>query len=88
MAEWTRTDHTFQQRVDALMAGVGQGGQFALNATTVSDDSSVDTLTGASGTDWFLFNQDNDGAVKDKVTDLSTFEAQFALDIDWLNHTS
>ena len=56
------------------------------DATTVSDDTSKDTLTGDGGSDWFLFNRDNDGVVKDKVTDLSTFEALFALDIDWLNN--
>src|SRR5438309_2280285 len=63
---------------DTLTGGAGSGGRYALNATTVSDDSSVDTLTGGSGTDWFLFNRDNDG-FKDRVTDLSTFEALFAL---------
>jgi hypothetical protein len=37
------------------------------------------------GNDWFVFNKAGDGGVKDKATDLSTFESQFATDIDWLN---
>jgi hypothetical protein len=31
-------------------------------------------------------NNDGDAGVKDKATDLSTFESQFAQDIDWLNN--
>ena len=64
--------------MDALKAGVGPSGQYAINASTVSDDNDKDTLTGDSGNDWFLFNKDNDGVVKDKVTDLSANE--FATD--------
>jgi ELWxxDGT repeat protein len=82
MAEWTRADRTYQQRIDALMAGGGNNGSVVLNAGTVSDDDEVDVLTGSSGQDWFLFNRDNDGVVKDKVTDLSA--AEFALDLDFI----
>ena len=35
--------------------------------------------------DRFLFNQDGDGGTKDKATDMSTFEAMFAQDIDFIN---
>jgi hypothetical protein len=50
----------------------------------VGDDSDEDFLTGSAGQDWFLFNRDKDWVVKDKVTDLSTFEAMFAQDIDFI----
>jgi hypothetical protein len=85
MAEWTRTDADFQTRVGHLMNGGGLNGAVRINASTVSDDNDYDVLTGSSGTDWFLFNRDGDGVVKDKVTDLSTFEALYAQDIDWIN---
>ena len=67
------------------MNGGGLNGAVCINASTVSDDNDYDVLTGSSGTDWFLFNRDSDGVVKDKVTDLSTFEALYAQDIDWIN---
>ena len=41
-------------------------------------------LTGSEGQDWFLFNQDGDGGAKDKATDMRTFEAMFAVDIDFI----
>jgi ELWxxDGT repeat protein len=85
LAEWTRTDADFQTRVGHLMNGGGLNGAVCINATTVSDDNAYDVLTGSSGTDWFLFNRDNDGVVQDKVTDLSTFESLYAQDIDWIN---
>jgi Ca2+-binding RTX toxin-like protein len=56
-----------------------------LNNTTVHDDAAADVLTGSSGQDWFLFNNDGDGGITDAVTDLHTFEAMFASDIDFLN---
>ena len=37
-----------------------------------------------AGQDWFLFNADGDGA-QDRVTDMSTFEAMFAQDIDFIS---
>jgi Ca2+-binding RTX toxin-like protein len=87
LAEWGRTDRSFQERVDQIMAGCGPDNAFALNTATVGDDSDEDVLTGSSGQDWFLFNRDKDGVVRDKVTDLSTFEAMYAQDIDFINGT-
>ncbi len=86
MDEWTRTDADYTSRVNHLkgiQAG-GHNGPFLLNDLTVQDDAYEDVLTGSSGQDWFLFNQDGDGGVKDKVTDMSTFEAMFAQDIDFI----
>ena len=56
LAEWTRTDQTYAQRVDHLSGNVSGGlnGAHVLNATTVLADSEVDQLFGSSGTDWFL----------------------------------
>jgi Calx-beta domain len=57
----------------------------ATTSDKVHDDQTEGVLTGVDG-NWFLFNNDGDGGVKDKATDLSTFESQFAQDIDWLNN--
>jgi Ca2+-binding RTX toxin-like protein len=82
MAEWTRTDRTYPQRVDRL-----RGSDFTakLDDTTVFSDAAVDILTGSAGQDWFLFNErgDRGDTVKDKVTDLSA--AEYSSDLDWIN---
>jgi len=56
-----------------------------LNDTTVSDDSSMDLLAGCTGSDWFLFNEDGNGSVRDWAIDLNTLEAVYAQDIDLLS---
>lgn len=84
MAEWTRPDAAFAVRVGHLTSG-GLNGGVRLTDATVADDHAEDVLTGSSSDDWFLFNRDGDGGVKDKATDLSAFESQFASDIAWLN---
>ncbi len=84
MKEWKRTDSIFATRVNRLKNGGGLNLGYVLTDLTVHDDHAEDMLTGCEGNDWFLFNNDGDGGVKDKVTDLSTFEATHALDIDWL----
>ncbi len=85
MKEWIRTDSTFATRVNRLKSGGGLNLGYVLTDHTVHDDHAEDMLTGCEGNDWFLFNSDGDGGVKDKVTDLATFEATHALDIDWLS---
>ena len=62
---------------DLLIGGTG--------ADHIVGNAGDDVLTGSEGNDWFLFNRDGDGGVKDKATDRSVFEAQYALDLDWLN---
>ena len=82
MAEWTYEHRDFSTRVDNL-SGVGAGPRlnegFFLKVegpgATVFDDNSCDRLTGSSGTDWFIFNSD-----EDRVTDLSDDEFADALD--------
>lgn len=79
--EWTRTDRSYEERVDALFNGVGQdpwGGSYALNRSTVWDDWSQDILTGSDGLDWFLSS-----STGDKLTDLSA--AEFNPDRDFIN---
>jgi Ca2+-binding RTX toxin-like protein len=56
MAEWTRTDRTYVQRVQDLKTG-GAGslnGTNFLDSSTFIDDNSVNTLTGGGNTDWFF----------------------------------
>lgn len=85
MKEWTRIDASFPTRVDHLLGKTaGSNGGVLLTDQTVYDDRAEDMLTGSSGTDWFLFNKDGDGGVKDKATDLSTFEALYAQDLDFI----
>ena len=56
MAEWGRTDISYQQRVNDLLNGGGLNGSYVLNSTTVHDDAAVDYLYGGSGQDWFLYH--------------------------------
>ncbi len=79
--EWTRTGVSYQARVDTLRAGV-QG--VMLTAATVFDDQARDLLTGSSGKDWFLHNDDGDASVADKVTDLGG--QAFEGDLGWINN--
>jgi hypothetical protein len=64
MAEWTRTDLSFEQRVAALNSnGPPAGalnGLYELNKKTVSDDGAADTLTGGGGLNWFFYNNKQD----------------------------
>ena len=86
IAEWTRTgtDADFAARVNNLRNGGGLNESFLLNDLTVHDDGAPDVLTGSAGQDWFLFTAAGDGA-QDRVTDMSTFEAIYAEDIDFIS---
>lgn len=85
MNEWTRTDADFATRVNNLKNGGGLNESVLLNNRTVHDDGAADVLTGCEGQDWFLFDQDGDSGVKDKATDMKTFESLFAEDIDFIS---
>jgi Ca2+-binding RTX toxin-like protein len=52
LAEWSRTDLKFAERVSNLSRGLAGG--IRLDATTVADDGSTDKLTGSAGSDWLL----------------------------------
>jgi fibronectin-binding autotransporter adhesin len=74
MNEWTRTDKSYDERVDHLRNGGGLNGSFVLAADgpnkSVFDDGAADTLTGSSGLDWFFANLSGEG-VLDFLSDLS-----------------
>jgi PKD repeat protein len=92
MEEWTRTDADFATRVAHLEgASGGLNGAVRLLGTatgtspaTVHDDNAIDSLTGGSGSDWFLFNEDANG-YQDIALDMTTFESQFNVDLDFIN---
>src|SRR5262249_48268615 len=52
--EWARTDLDFAARVADLTAGVGPGGVYRLNATTVHSDGQGNTLIGGDDADWLF----------------------------------
>jgi Ca2+-binding RTX toxin-like protein len=85
MAEWTRTDLSYADRVAHLQGASGGHNQGCVlttaGAATVYDDGAADVLTGGAGADWFL----TDGQVKDKVTDWSTYEQSYAEDVEFMN---
>jgi Ca2+-binding RTX toxin-like protein len=60
MAEWTRTDLSFEQRLADLNSNAppsrALNGPYALNKKTVFDDGSANTLTGGGGLDWFFYD--------------------------------
>jgi acrosin len=64
MAEWLRTDVSFDTRIDHLRNGGGLNGVYRLNAATILDDGAADTLTGGAGQDWFWINLTQDTANK------------------------
>jgi hypothetical protein len=68
MAEWTRTDLGYNDRIQHLRKGGGLNGNVVLDKTTVFDDGVVDTLTGGAGRDWFFKGK------KDVITDLADNE--------------
>jgi uncharacterized delta-60 repeat protein len=78
MKEWTRTDATFSQRVLDLLYGGGLNGSTTINTSTVFSDASVDTLTGSSGDDLFVFNTNDD------LTDFNATQDIGALDLSWI----
>jgi Ca2+-binding RTX toxin-like protein len=77
MQEWSRTDETYQQRVDHLTgAPGGVNGPFFLNGAgagqTVFDDQAADKLTGSSGLDLFFAHLS--GTNPDTLTGLQSGE--------------
>ncbi len=73
MAEWT-SGRDYATRVNNLRDGSGStdrlnGSSFLQDGVTVANDGARDVITGSSGLDWFLFNED-----EDKATDLSDEE--------------
>jgi Ca2+-binding RTX toxin-like protein len=69
IAEWGRTDLSYQARIDHLTGATGGGANGAdlLTAATVHDDAATDQLYGEGGQDWFLYTAN--GAWVDDVRD-------------------
>jgi N-acetylneuraminic acid mutarotase len=79
MAEWTST-RDYATRVNNLRDGSGStdrlnGNIFLQDGVSVADDGARDVITGSSGLDWFLFNEE-----EDKATDLNDEEFADILD--------
>jgi SdrD B-like domain/RTX calcium-binding nonapeptide repeat (4 copies)/Bacterial Ig-like domain len=72
MAEWSRSDQTYEDRVDHLRNGGGLNGSVLLTAATVSDDDDVDSVAGGSGRDWYFGRLS--GPSMDLITDLTADE--------------
>jgi Ca2+-binding RTX toxin-like protein len=55
LAEWKRSDLTYQERIDHLTGTTpgGLNGSFFLKSGTVKKDTAADMLTGGDGEDWF-----------------------------------
>lgn len=66
LAEWTRTDATYETRIASLRAGVGPSGEYAVSDLTIFSDAFVDSLLGEAGLDWFWRTPG------DTTTDLNT----------------
>ena len=64
MAEWGRTDLTYQARIDHLSGTTtgGRNGAYLLNALTVHTEEAVDQLYGENGIDWFFYDPTSPGA--------------------------
>ena len=71
LAYWSRTDIDYNTRVAALRAGTAVGSP-KLNSTTVLNDTSVNTLNGGSGLDWYFAKLA--GTTKDTITNQVTGE--------------
>jgi hypothetical protein len=60
MAEWTRTDATYADRVDHLLNGGGLNGSYLLNTSTVTGNGGGNTLLGGTGLNLYFGNPDLD----------------------------
>jgi len=61
MAEWSRTDLSYDQRItqlDGSMPG-GLNGAYVLSAATVHDDGDSDEFVGGGGLDWYFASADD-----------------------------
>jgi len=53
MREWTRQDVAYATRIAHLRTGGGLNGSYRLNGSTITDDGSLDALTGGALQDWY-----------------------------------
>jgi hypothetical protein len=69
MAEWTRPDATYGERVDHLLNGGGMNGAYLRNASTVTGNGAGNTLLGGSGLNLYFGNLDLDQTDWDPQTE-------------------
>ncbi len=71
MAEWSRTDRSFEKRIADLMTGNdgALNGPYTLTKKTVFDDDAPDTVTGGGGQTWFFVAQFDDTVNNRKPAD-------------------
>ena len=71
VAEWTRTDVSFEKRVSDLMTGNkgSLNGQYTLDKKSVVSDDSPDVVTGGGGLDWFFVTNFDDTVENRKPQD-------------------
>jgi hypothetical protein len=75
MREWSRSDATYNTRVNHLKGGSGGlNGSYVLTTATVFDDGVTDTLYGNAGLDWFFARVPGKAPQKDLVQDLASGE--------------
>jgi subtilisin family serine protease len=67
IAEWSRTDLSYAQRVGHLKTGGGFNDGNVLDATTLTDDTFDDNLSGGTGTDWFCALQPPGDVLTDRL---------------------
>lgn len=72
LAEWTRLDETYPQRINHLLVGGGLNGGVLLTAAVVRDDAARDELTGSADADWFWATLS--GAARDALLDVAASE--------------
>src|SRR2546421_232444 len=56
LAEWSRTDKTYAQRITDLRNGGGLNGSVKLDDSSLIADAAVDTANGGGGNDLFFLN--------------------------------
>jgi hypothetical protein len=82
MAEWTRRDLAYADRVNHLQNGGGRNGQVRLDSGAVADDGKRDQLTSGPGLDWF-FASAGDRISGRKAPEILTPEARPTVAIAW-----
>jgi hypothetical protein len=82
LAEWTRKDLGYAERVEHLRSGGGRNGTVRLDAMTVTDDGERDRLESGPGRDWF-FASAPDRITGRKAGEILTAEAPSTMAITW-----
>jgi Calx-beta domain/PKD domain/RTX calcium-binding nonapeptide repeat (4 copies) len=69
--EWSQTKATYEVRRDHLFGNLAKGmnGPYLLAVGTVSDDGSIDQLTGAGGRDWYFDSLTTPDTLLDPASD-------------------